>query len=195
MNQLEFSKISENDRFNRVLEGTAYYASVHTPNMSPTKTTEKKKWKGLPYFGVTLGLDAKNLELAKSYGIKVFEADKFIPMPHVKIQRKIKEGKTSEECKPEVVDSVQRPVPSNILIGNGSTVIVKFATYWYDNDGGGVGSALMKVQIRDLVPFERKGDRAFVTDEGGFKVDDESPKDEDFEDSLPWDDDKKQASN
>lgn len=166
MKKAEFNNIPEKDRMNRVLEGTAFYASVHKPNMAAAK-----KFGSPPAFTVTLGLDEENVKKATSYGLKVHEADNFIPMPYVKIQRKVKEGKSESDVKPMVVDSIQQPVPESILIGNLSQVAVKFGTYWYDTQGGGVGTILFKMQIRKLVPFVPSSlDSQLAMDESGFTI-------------------------
>lgn len=165
MKKADFEKISESERMNRVLTGTSYYASVHSPNFSAAK-----KFGADPAFMVTLGLDDEGVKQAKNYGLKVRPADDFIPMPHVKIQRKIKDGKTPDSVKPQVVDSMQQKVPASIMIGNTSKVTVKFGTYWYETGGGGVGTTLFKVQIRELVKYENTKDRNLAMDEGGFKI-------------------------
>ncbi len=165
MNKNEFDKIPEKDRLNRILEGTSFFASVHQPNYSA-----HKKFKADPEFIINLGLEGAELEKAKSWGLKIREADASIPMPHVRIKRKVKAGKTPDEVKPQVVDSMQNRVPPTIMIGNKSKVIVKFGTYWADTGGGGVHTTLFKVQIRELVAFDTTRDRSLVTDETGFKV-------------------------
>jgi len=172
MNEQKFNAIPENERFNRVLEGTAYYTFVHNPNMSPTKLTENKKWKGLPYFGVSLLLDEDNLARAEEIGLRILEANENIPGKHVLIQRKIKEDKDPESVKPEVVDNLQNPIPDTIAIGNGSKVLAKFATYWYDNHGGGVGTTFFKLQVKDLVPYEQSKDQDLEMNEDGFNIND-----------------------
>lgn len=165
MTKSDFHALSERDRMNRVLEGTAFYASVHTPNLSAAK-----KFKADPFFIVNLGLEGDEVAKAKSYGLDVHAADEFIPLPYVKIKRKVKEGKTAEDVKPQVVDSMQNKVPATILIGNGSKILVKFGTYWYDNGGGGIGTSLFKVQIRELIAFDKTMDRDLKKDETGFII-------------------------
>ena len=168
MNKLDFNNHPEQDRMNRVLEGTAFYACVHAPNYK-----QAKKFNATPAFMVTLGLDEDGVKKAEEYGIKVNQPDKYISMPYVKIQRKVKEGKTVDEVKPTVVDSVQQKLPSNMFIGNGSKVLCKFGTYWYDNNGGGVGTVLFKMQVRDLVAFDPQSeDSQLLMDEGGFTIPD-----------------------
>lgn len=176
MNKLDFDKLSEQERLNRVLEGTAFYACVHKPNMSAAK-----RFNSAPYYGVNLGLDEANQAKAITYGLKIHPADDNIPMPWVKITRKVKEGKPMEAAKPMVVDSVQKNVPGNVLIGNGSKVMVKFGTYWYQNHGGGVGTTLFKVQIRELIEFNISKDRDLADDTAGFVLSSDKPEDGQFD--------------
>jgi len=170
MNKLEFNNIPEKDRMNRVLEGTAFYASVHKPNLSAAK-----KFGSAPAFMLNLGLDDNGVKQAKLFGLKIHPADAIINMPYVKIQRKIKDGKTEEDTRPDVVDTEQKPLPKTMLIGNGSKVAVKFGTYWYDTQGGGVGTVLFKVLVRALVPFTPSTkDKDLLAYAGGFTVADEN---------------------
>lgn len=167
MNKTDFNNQPEKDRMNRVLEGTAFYACVHAPNYK-----QAKMFNSQPAFMVSLGLDDEGVKKANEYGLKVHQPDEFISMPYVKIQRKVREGKTVDEVKPTVVDSVQKKIPANILVGNGSKILCKFGTYWYENGGGGVGTALFKVQVRELVAFNpHTEDKQLIMDEGGFTVD------------------------
>ncbi len=172
MNKTDFDRLTENERLNCILEGTAYFASVHKPNDSGTK-----KFKAPPKYTVKLGLTPEGVAKAKGYGLKVLDADATIPMPQVEIKMVVKEGKSAESVKPQVVDAMQQPVPAHILIGNGSKIICKFGRYWYDNNGGGIGTNLFKVQIKELVEF-KPTERGFVMDEGGFTVDTSAASDE-----------------
>ncbi len=168
MDEQEFNKISEQERMNRVLEGTAFFAHIHAPDLATAK-----RFSADPCFSIKLGLDEANQAKAISYGLKIRPADEWVTMPHVEIKRKIKpkSGKTFEElrdaAKPVVVDSMQSPVPDTLSVGNKSKVVVKFGTYWYPNMGGGVGTTLFKVQIRELVEYVR-AESGFVTDATGY---------------------------
>jgi len=187
MNEREFLAIPEKERLNRSLEGIAYYASVFTPNRSG-----EKKFKSPPVYIVKLGLDTdEELEKAVSYGLKIHPKEEAIPYPYVKIQSKIRPKGTKtleeriEETKPEVVDSMQNPIPSSILIGNGSRVIVKFLTNWHQmSDAHGVGTWLNKVQVRKLVKYTPV-EKGLVMDDDGFTVDS-------FDEDMPDDSDKLQ---
>lgn len=148
MKQEVFNAIPEKDRWNCVLEGIMCYASVHKPNM-----TKAKKFNAAPEFSVTLLVDKENEQKAKDFGLKIHAANEFIPGPHVKIVKKVRENKTADEVKPDVVDALQNPIPSNVLIGNKSRGLVKFGRTWHPNNGGGISTHLTKVQVLDLVPF------------------------------------------
>lgn len=160
MNKNEFLAINEQDRLGQVLEGVAFYASVQSPNMSSVK-----KFNGEPYYIVNLGLSDAEQKKATSYGLKVLPPEGEINMPYVKLKRKASKTKTIEQAKPTVVDTAGNVISE--LIGNGSKVRCKFATYWFDNGAGGVASSLYKVQVLDLIPF-KPVDRDFVSDGSGF---------------------------
>ena len=156
--EAQFNKFKEDDRKNRVLEGTAYWAWVQKPKHSEKYKNDE--------FTINLLLDDAGITKAKSFGLEVKDADKHNPGPYVTISRKVRAGKTVEETKPTIVDAMQKPVPNDTLIGNGSTVLCKFATYYF---GDKVRTALLKVQIRNLVPFKGK-DGGLVFDESGFQA-------------------------
>lgn len=181
MNEKQFNDIPEKERMNRTLEGIAYYASVHTPNL-----TAQKKFNAAPAYIVYVGLETPEaIETAKSYGLKIIDPTDNIPLKHVKLQSKIKPKGTKtaedrfEETKPDVLDSMQNEIPASIKIGNGSRILVKFMTFWHQMSGQhGAGTWINKVQVLKLVKFEGKDD--LVMDEGGFVVDNDNSSDEDF---------------
>jgi hypothetical protein len=155
--EADFNKFSEKERMNRTLEGIAYWAFVQKPKHSDKYSTDT--------FTITLALDTPEaLKKAESWGMTIKPADKYVPLPYVEISRKVRPGKTIEECKPEVVDSVQSPVTD--LIGNGSRVMVKFGTYFFN----GTRTSLFKVKINDLVPYVSKGSAIDRVDEGGYQA-------------------------
>lgn len=180
MKQHEFSELPEKDRANRVLEGIAYFASVHEPNLAAQRLFGEA-----PCFKVNLGLDSQEeIDKALSFGLKVRQPKDNIPLPFVVLKTKIKEGKTADDVRPDVVDSMQKEIPSSILIGNGSRLKAKFMTYWHRTaDQHGAGTYMTKVQVLNLVKYVPKQEDDFVTNESGFKV-------EDFDslaDDLPFD--------
>ena len=179
MKEKDFLAMPEKERKSRTLDGIAYWASVHKPN-----TSAVIKFKGVPAYMVSLGLDEANMKLAKEYGLDVKDADEFIPMPYVKLQRKIRPPKTEKDVKIEVVDSMQNTIPPAILIGNGSLVRCKFGTRWSTGAKAGVVADLYKVQVRKLVEYVSNGDKDLVKDETGFTIPNISAEDSeiDFED-------------
>jgi hypothetical protein len=155
--EADFNKFSEKERMNRTLEGIAYWAFVQKPKHSDKYSTDT--------FQINLGLDTPDaIKKAESFGLVVKPADQYTPLPYVVISRKVRAGKTVEECKPEVVDSVQSPVAD--LIGNGSRVMVKFGTYFFN----GARTSLFKVKIVDLIPYVSKGSAIDRVDEGGYQA-------------------------
>lgn len=168
MKKIEFENIPLRERSNRTLEGTAFWASLHTPNRSAVV-----KFKGEPFFGLSLALDEKNAALAREYGLTLKEPDDVIDQPYIRLRRKrtqkqIREGVDIMDVKPPVVDTLQNEIPSSILIGNGSKVICKFSTYWSDTTNA-PATSLTKTQVVDLkryVPVEK----GMVTDGSGFTV-------------------------
>lgn len=176
----QYEQIPENERRNATLEGVAFYASVHTPNLSAQRLFGVE-----PVFKITLGLDKPEmLEKAESLGLLVKPADAYVPYPHVVVKARVKEGKSEKDVKPKVVDSLQKDVPENILIGNNSRVIIKFLTYWHlASHKFGVGTYLSKVQIKELVKYvPQDKDDGFVSDGSGFKIEDF----DELADSLPF---------
>jgi len=147
----EFNSIPEKERAGRVLFGKAFYSFVHSPDMQSAE-----RFNADPNYRTTLVLeDEAEVKKAKDWGLHVQEPteDDVFTGPYVVIKRKVKAPKTADDVKIQVVDSRQNDIPSNILIGNGSEVFVKFGTYWYDNNGGGVNASLYRMQVRKLVPY------------------------------------------
>lgn len=184
MDKKTFEAIPEEERF-QTMEGTAYYACVHRPDYSG-----HKKYNSPPIYVVQLGLEGEELARAENYGIKVLEPTDNIPMKHIKLKRNVKDLENPTASKPDVVDSMQNPIPEEILIGNGSKVLCKFAMFWSPNsEMHGTGSALLKTQVLELVPYEAtKGDSDLKTNPDGFtvgEVEKAADVDEPFEDELP----------
>ncbi len=165
MKEIEFMALPEKERKSRVLDGVFYWASVHKPN-----TSAVKKFNALPAFQISVGLDEEGVAKAKSFGLTVKDPDQYIPMPYVKIQRKVRPPKTEADVKPTVVDSKQNIIPDTILIGNGSIGRVKFGTRWSKAPGGGVIADLYKVQVIKLNEYTNSSDSSLLIEEGGFTV-------------------------
>lgn len=171
MKRTEFEQISKRDRLNTFLEGYSYFARVHTPNYSPYEN-----FGNYPRYTLQLGLEGEWLQTARDYGLTVYEPTKKIPYHHVEVKRDVKDMNNPEIVKPEVIDSKRNEIPSDILIGNGSYVRVKFGRFYHGNTssdevktGGGVGTSLFKVQVKSLVPYVPND--GFDTEEEGFSVD------------------------
>jgi hypothetical protein len=169
MNKAQFQAIPENERI-RVLEGTCYWGHLQRPDMNTAR-----RFNSTPNYHLSLALSDEQADLAREYGLKVHDANDSIPQPYVKIKRRVKDESNPEASKPDLVDSVQNTIPSNILVGNGSKVRAKFGTYWYDAQGGGVGTSLFKVQVLDLVEYSGGGgagglDSDFAVDDSGWTV-------------------------
>lgn len=166
-NEQQFEAINLRERMNRVLEGEFYYARVHSPNPN-----NKGKFKKDPAFEVYVRLLTPEMEeRARSYGLKIKEPTEQIPGPHVMLKRKYVPNRKGQLPKVDVVDSMQKPIPGSILIGNTSTGLVKFQTFWYPRATEfGIGVGLSKVQVKKLVPYETSKDSSLDYDEEGFTV-------------------------
>lgn len=147
-----------------VLEGIAVYAFVHKPDRGNDKE------KIAPAYKIDLCFDKPDqLKKAKGFGLTIKDADAKHPHPYTIIKSKVDENRPP----PLVVDSRRNTIPPNILIGNGSRVLVRFLPYGYGK--GKVTGIFKEVMVLDLVRYEpspeeleRKG---FIPPrEGGFVV-------------------------
>jgi hypothetical protein len=165
MNKQQYDALSKEEKV-LTLEGTAYYSHLQTPDMQTAK-----RFNAEPFYRMQLGLEGAELQRAIDFGLKVKPADAYIPQDHIELKRKVKDLSNAEASKPDLVDSLQNEIPSNILIGNGSSVVCRFGTYWYENQGGGIGTTLFKTQVRDLVPYTSgSSDKADAAVDGGWTV-------------------------
>jgi hypothetical protein len=165
MNKSDYENLSKEEKV-LTLVGYAYYPHIQTPDMQTAQ-----RFNTDPFYRLQLGLEGAELQKAKDFGLKIKPATEFIPYEHLEIKRRVKDLSAPEASKPELVDSLQNEIPSNILIGNGSQVVCRFGTYWYDQGGGGVGTTLFKTQVRSLVPYEASGsDAADAVDSSGWAV-------------------------
>lgn len=139
-----------------IISGKAYWASVISPN-----TTYE------PVYSVDVCLDEDTKSLVESLGLTVHNKGDDRG-DFVKIKRKVYKRDGSERPSPIVKDS-QNNNWDGSLIGNGSMVNVKFATYeWEYNKKKGVASDLMALQVVDLVEYGDSKDFSAV--EGGYTV-------------------------
>jgi len=170
MNKQQYDALTKEEKV-LTLEGTAYYSHLQAPDMQTAK-----RFNAEPFYRMQLALEGAELQKAKDFGLKIKPADDYIPSEHIELKRKVKDLSNPEASKPDLVDSLQNEIPSNILIGNGSSVVCRFGTYWYENQGGGIGTTLFKTQVRDLVPYSSgSSDKADAAVDGGWTVGSQAP--------------------
>ena len=146
----------------KVISGTAYWASVITPN---TKFDADGVWT------IDVGnLDDLNKKKAQKDGLTVKnkgdEKEDFVT-----IMRKVRNAKGSLNRQPNVVDANKRLI-TDTMIGNGSKVNVLYEPFEW-NFGGktGVSADLRAVQVTELVPYSTEEDDAFDVVPDGFTSD------------------------
>jgi len=146
----------------KVISGTAYWASVITPN---TKFDADGVWT------IDVGnLDDLNKKKAQKDGITVKnkgdEKDDFVT-----IKRKVRNAKGNLNRQPNVVDA-NKTLITETMIGNGSKVNVLYEPFEW-NFGGktGVSADLRAVQVTELVPYTTEEDDAFDVIPDGFTSD------------------------
>ena len=146
----------------KVISGTAYWASVITPN---TKFDADGVWT------IDVGnLDDLNKKKAQKDGLTVKnkgdEKEDFVT-----IKRKVRNAKGSLNRQPNVVDANKRLI-TETMVGNGSKVNVLYEPFEW-NFGGktGVSADLRAVQVTELVPYTTEEDDAFDVIPDGFTSD------------------------
>ena len=146
----------------KVISGTAYWASVITPN---TKFDADGVWT------IDVGnLDDLNKKKAQKDGLTVKnkgdEKEDFVT-----IKRKVRNAKGNLNRQPNVVDA-NKTLITETMIGNGSKVNVLYEPFEW-NFGGktGVSADLRAVQVTELVPYTTEEDDAFDVIPDGFTSD------------------------
>lgn len=145
-----------------VISGTAYWASVVTPN---TTFDSDGVWQ------IDVCLDDENLSVVQGDGLNVKnkgdERGNFIT-----IKRKVRNARGDNNQPPSVVDSEKNPI-KDTLIGNGSKVNVMYKPYEYTYQGrAGKSADLQVVQVVDLVEYSgSKAEDALPVVDGGYKHD------------------------
>ena len=146
----------------KVISGTAYWASVITPN---TKFDADGVWT------IDVGnLDDLNKKKAQKDGLTIKnkgdEKDDFVT-----IKRKVRNAKGNLNRQPNVVDA-NKTLITETMIGNGSKVNVLYEPFEW-NFGGktGVSADLRAVQVTELVPYTTEEDDAFDVIPDGFTSD------------------------
>ena len=144
------------------MSGTAYWASVITPN---TKFDADGVWT------IDVGnLDDLNKKKAQKDGLTIKnkgdEKEDFVTF-----KRKVRNNKGNLNRQPNVVDANKRLI-TETMIGNGSKVNVLYEPFEW-NFGGktGVSADLRAVQVTELVPYTTEEDDAFDVVPDGFTSD------------------------
>ena len=158
----------------KVIAGTAYWASVITPN---TKFDADGVWT------IDVGnLDDLNKKKAQKDGLTIKnkgdEKEDFVTF-----KRKVRNAKGNLNRQPNVVDANKRLI-TETMIGNGSKVNVLYEPFEW-NFGGktGVSADLRAVQVTELVPYTTEEDDAFDVVPDGF-TSDETEEDLPFSSSI-----------
>ena len=146
----------------KVISGTAYWASVISPN---TKFDADGVWT------IDVGnLDDLNKKKAQKDGLTIKnkgdEKDDFVT-----IKRKVRNAKGNLNRQPNVVDA-NKTLITETMVGNGSKVNVLYEPFEW-NFGGktGVSADLRAVQVTELVPYTTEEDDAFDVVPDGFTSD------------------------
>ena len=135
-----------------IVSGKAHWASVLAPN-----TTYE------PVYSIDLELDDDTKCLIENLGLSIKNKGDG-RNDFVTIKRKLYKKNGDERPAPTVKDSANNSW-NDQLIGNGSQVNVKFATYdWTYAGKSGVGADLMAVQVVDLVPYGNSNDFESIDD-------------------------------
>ena len=127
-----------------ILEGTAYWASIKTPN---TKFT--------PTYSIDLVVDSDTANEFASRGHKIKQ--EYEEGPALVIKRKVTDYKGRPNAVPRLYDQNKQEV--NLAVGNGSKVKVQYDEYHGSNDFGDYhGLDLKAVQILNLVEYNASGE-------------------------------------
>lgn len=128
-----------------ILEGTALWASIKTPNM----TYE-------PVYTINLVVDEDVANDFASRGHRIKQMDEG---PSLIIKRKVDGPNGMVRSAPKLLDQDKQEV--NVIVGNGSKVRVQYNEYHGEGKFGAYhGLDLQAVQILDLVEYNRSADGA-----------------------------------
>lgn len=152
--------------------GEAKWAHLHTPK-APFKD-DRGNDKGEPKFQIDV-IFSQDDPLWKAWALEIQAQIKNIPDQVNKAGEKLNKQspfkreldendqptgrwyvtfKTGAKFKPGVFDVYGNPIPENVLIGNGSKVIVAYTPFEYLTFGGGVTFYLNAVQVIELVEYK-----------------------------------------
>ena len=153
------NSVKENDM--SVISGTAFWASITSPN---TTFDSDGVWT------IDVGnLDAKNKKIASNDGLivknKGDDRGDFVT-----IKRKVRRKDGNLNTAPDVVDAQKRKIIGT-LVGNGSGVNVLYSTYEWEFGGKtGTSADLRAVQVTNMIPYnaDADADEAFDVVPDGF---------------------------
>jgi hypothetical protein len=132
-----------------ILEGTAYWASITTPN-----TTFE------PVYTVNLVVDDETANDFASRGHKIKQMDEG---PAVILKRKVNGPNGMIRPAPRLMNASKQDV--SIAVGNGSKIKVQYNEYSGEGKFGPyTGLDLQAVMITELVPYKNGDGEEFVTD-------------------------------
>lgn len=132
-----------------ILEGTAYWASIKTPN-----TTFE------PVYTVNLVVDEQTANDFASRGHKVKQMDEG---PALIIKRKVNGPNGMVRSAPRLLDQNKQEI--NLAVGNGSKIRVQYNEYKGEGKFGPYqGLDLQAVQIVDLVEYRSEDGSEFFDD-------------------------------
>lgn len=147
------------------LEGTAYWPHVRTPSEKSGK------------YSIDLTIDKNTANLLSEKGITIKNkktgegVEKKDPLDtrgnFVTLTRSLTDKEGNLLSPPRIIDAQKNLIPEEILIGNGSKVIVKANVFsWKNKFGRGIGLGFSTIQVLELVPYTHKADDGFDTREG-----------------------------
>ena len=132
-----------------IIEGTAYWASIKTPNT-----------KFEPMYTVNLIVDQETADDFASRGHKVKQMDEG---PALIIRRKVNGPNGRVRPAPRLLDESKLDVTT--AVGNGSRIKVQYNEYEGEGKFGPyIGLDLQAVQILDLVPYKNADGSEFFED-------------------------------
>ena len=132
-----------------ILEGTAYWASITTPNT-----------RFEPVYTVNVVVDDDTANEFASRGHKVKQMDEG---PAVIVKRKVNGPNGRVRPAPRLLDS--NKVELKVAVGNGSKVRVQYNEYSGEGKFGPyIGLDLQAVQVLDLVPYKNDAGSEFFED-------------------------------
>ena len=148
-----------------VISGTAYWASITSPN---TTFDADGTW------SIDVGnLDADNKALAEKDGLAIKNKGDDRG-DFVSIKRNVRRKNGDFNNKPTLMDSQKRNM-KDTLIGNGSEVSVLYSTYQWEFKGrSGTNADLRAVQVTNLIPYQNDMEDAFDVVPDGFVAKEDS---------------------